>query len=288
MRLQLFVIAAILTGSLDVHAQGTVQIIASGVHHGGRVVYTYEVVNGTTHPVRRFRVGHKMPTDIKGELQLTEMPAKGRTSSFWLPTDSVGRPQGWGASLVFADESGRFAIEWVEASLDRQEFPGSSSQLENAPAPNALGEPIRPGQTVGSFFVAVPRIDTAYVNGHATVAVGESLVTVPITKRDNAPPEIIATMSRLNANEGRGQWALFNLKASARDNLDPIPELVMDPVAANGALDLSDFTLEKNGNDAWNVRLKNVEGRKYTITFKARDASGNVAVRHLEYAVPPK
>lgn len=279
-------VAVALAFSQGTSAQPSVQIIASGQHYGGKVVYRHQVVNGSTAPIKRIVLGQRLDDAGDGDLQLTEMPRGGTTSSFWLPAESVGRPSGWGAKFVFADGNERFAIEIVDAKFYRDRFPRSPAGLENAPAAGPSEQPILPGQTTNALFVVVDKIDAAYVSGSVTVEAGDSVFTASIIKRDVTPPELSIIAERVNANEGRGQWALFNVKASVTDNEDPSPLLVTSPVVANGSLAPGDVLLEKNSHSAWNLRLRNVPGRKYTMTFRAFDASGNRTEKSFEYLVP--
>lgn len=278
--------ALALTSSLTLSAQPSVQVVASGQHHGGKVVYRYHVVNGSAAPLKRIVLGQRIADNGDGALELGEMPLGGTTSSFWLPAESVGRPAGWGAKFVFAEGSERFALEFIDAKFYRERFPRSPVDLENAPQAGLAGQPISPGQMTNSMFVVVDRVDTAYVSGHVTVEVGDSVTTGVIVKGDTSAPQLSVSAERINANEGRGQWAIFRLNASVSDNEDPSPLLSVDPIVANGAIGPGDVLMEKNSNSAWNLRLRNMPGRKYTMTFRAMDASGNRSVKSFEYEVP--
>lgn len=262
------------------------QVVASGIHHRGKIIYSYDVTNSGTEPLRRVIVGQRLTTSgAAGALQLVRLPAVGPSGSFWLSNETAARPAGWAAKLVFGEEAGRFAIDWVEASHFRAEAPASPSAMENAPANSISGSPIQPGQTV-RLSVVVDKVDVSYVTGDVVLESTGSLKNVPLTKRDATPPEITLNVDRINSNEVRGQWALFNVKASVKDNEDPAPELTMEPITSNPSALPVDMSFEKNGNVAWNVRLKNVAGRRYTIAFRAVDASGNASVKTFQYAVP--
>jgi hypothetical protein len=264
-------------------AQGVPKITATGQHHGGQVVYRYEVNNASAFDLKRVIVGQFLAADGNGASELSVIPRTALSHSLWLAPEVAARPAGWGVGLVFPEESETFSLEWIEANHHRQLWPGSPA-LENAPLPQSGDRSIAVGATSNQFSVAVPRIDPQFVNGHATFDVGGRLVNVPITRQDRSPPELVLTAYRLNKNKGNGEYALFEVHVSATDNEDPAPELSV-VITANQPPGAGDVVQNKNGNNAWNLRLRNVPGRIYTMTATATDASGNVAVRTFTYAV---
>jgi hypothetical protein len=271
--------------SVFAQPQNPFTVIATAQHYGGRVVYSYEVTNRSGVPVSRFLLGFLLPTKVDGAAQLSVVPRGGTTThSLWLSPEVVARPVGWGASLEFPDESDTFAIEWVEASYSRKLWPGSPT-IEFSPTRSETGLPLAPGTTSNQFSVSVPQVDAMYVNGVVAVDLGTRMVNVPIIKKDQVAPEIRLNVNRLNQNEGNGRYAIFDVRATASDNIDPAPELSMEPVSADTALAPDDVVQDKNSNNAWNLRLRNVPGRTYTLTFRALDASGNSSVNTYSYKV---
>jgi hypothetical protein len=135
-----FVFAAILPLMVpgQTYAQGSspVVITAWGMHYGGQIVYRYQVQNFGSVPISKFIIGLYQPVTEDGFAELSVLP-KSNDSSFWLPQQVARRPDGWGALLVFPEESETFAIEWVEAAYHRKIWPqggkGDSAPVARVP-----------------------------------------------------------------------------------------------------------------------------------------------------------
>jgi hypothetical protein len=267
-------------------SQPPVVITAKGQHYGGRVVYSYEVTNRSGVPLRRFLLGHLLPTNVDGAAQLSVVPRSGSSRSLWLPPETASRPPGWGALLSFPDESATFAIEWIEGNYWAEQRPRAVAG-GNLPFQSAGAQPIASGMTSDQFSVTIDSVDPMYVDGVVAVDLGpgHGMVNVPIIKKDQLAPEIRLNVHRLNQNEGNGRYAIFDVRVSATDNIDPAPELTMEAVTADTGLSPDDVVQDKNANNAWNLRLRNVPGRTYTLTFRALDASGNSSVKMYSYKV---
>lgn len=288
MNRQFFTVAAALglsaaAAALGQSAPQPAKVTAWAQHHGGNFVYSYIVENLSDQPIRRFLIGenYEPQADVGGP-QLTVRPRLPGLSH-WLPAEVTKSPPGWGAAVAFEEENPKFSIEWIEAAYFRQISPAASADEGPAVVPGAEG--ILPGTAVSAFAISLPKADYAYANGHAAVYVGDSLSSVPIVKGDSAPPTITLTVERVNQNEARGAWALFNVRYAVSDNYDPGPVAAFEPIAANQPVASGDIVTEKNNSNAWNVKLRNVPGRIYTFSVRAFDASGNMALKQYQYSV---
>lgn len=277
------VVAAQLATSAPALAQTSpIKVTAWGQHYGGKVVYRYEFQNLSARPIRRFFIGLNAPEIGEGGPELSVAP-RGPGTSLWLSEQVSARPTGWGVGLVYPEGSAKFSLEWVEASYFKQMWP-LSPPTENAPTPVAGDQSIVSGRSV-TVSATVDAIDSAYVSGHATIDLGEHLVSVPIVKADTKAPTVKINAVRLNQNEGRGEWALFHIRTEIVDDFDPNPAVSIAPISSNQLLAGGDVTMDKNNAVAWNARFRNVPGRTYTFSVRAIDASGNEAVESFVYQV---
>jgi hypothetical protein len=260
-----------------------VKITGWGMHYGGNVHYRYQVQNGTSSPITRILIGH-YPDTTNGKAELAIPPQADTNDSFWIPADFAARPDNWGVRILYGEESDNFSLEWIEASYNKQLWP-AAPQAADAPVaiPGNFGIP--PGATWDNFSVRLPELDEGYVTGHASVTYDEKNINVPIQKGDSAAPNLTLSVERINQNESRGYWAIFDVRASTKDNYDPAPTLVFEPVTANQTIQANDVFVEaRRGN--WKVKLRNVPRRTYQLRFVSSDASGNKAVKTFEYSVP--
>jgi hypothetical protein len=267
------------TGAL---AQSTapVTVTGLGMHYGGKVIYRYQIRNSSPSPVTRVLIGHHIsPNDGKAELYV---PPDSTEDSLLIPASVAARPYGWGVLIRYAEESNYFWLEWAEAAYFKKLWPGAATITEN---PLTLpGKALPSGAMWDDFSVTLPEVDEGYVTGHASVVYGEKSINVPIQKGDALPPAVTLSVERVNQNEGKGHWAIFDVRASASDNYDPTPTLTFSPVTANQVIRAGDVSIDaKSGR--WKVKLRNAPGRIYRLQVTSSDASGNKATKVFDYAV---
>lgn len=276
-RLGLAVVAAYaLAGPAS--AQSTApSVIALAQHHGGSIVYSYQVRNTSDAPLRAFWIGLRAVAGGEGEAELS-IAALSRSPTFWLSGDVAGAPAGWGARFTYPEESSTFALEWIEGTRFFALAP--AAPREDAPVPIA-GAAIPPGAVQQGFSVTVPREDLAYVTGHAAVFTEHGVVSVPIRKGDTAPPRVMLEVTRVHGPLVDGGWAILGVRYSAVDNVDPEPVTELDVVASSGSA-REDIAVE-TANSGWTVRLRQIRGRSYVLNVTSRDASGNASTKAYTY-----
>jgi hypothetical protein len=261
------------------------KVTAWGQRLGSRTVYSYQVQNFGAQPIKQVLIGLRAPSDEgDGQAELSVKPV-GNRSNFWLVPEGARYPEGWGALLVFPEESATFYINWTEGAYFRKLWPGAAPD-PGTPFPIPGNQGVLPGTTLSGFVAVLPSDDFAYVKGHATLVYdGPGYdVTVPITAGDPTPPSLILNVDRVNQNDSKGEWAVFSVHYSASDNHDPEPKVQFEVVASPpGASD--DIVMDKSNAKAWNVRLRNVPGTTYSFRATAVDASGNLSTKDQAYAV---
>ena len=103
------IVCAILLFALSVSAYSQaavrpVQIIATGIHYGGYVIYRFQVKNNGTQSINRITLGNTGEKDSSfvGFNELPDDPAAPdlATINMWYPPEIISRPDGWGVSLL--------------------------------------------------------------------------------------------------------------------------------------------------------------------------------------------
>lgn len=284
LKISLAISAVVVCAFSNAYAQtsSSAKVIGWGMHFGGQVVYRYEVQNLSQRPIKGLMIGLNQPVSGEGSAELSVLPAT-NGSSFWLAPSTARTPDGWGAKLFFTEESEKFAIEWTEAGYYKDTWPAAGLD-QDAPIVKSPPKTIPPQATWDAFSVTLKKADFAYVNGHARVDYGNTSLTLPIEKGDGIPPDLDLRVNRTNQNGSNGRWAIFEIQATVKDNYDPSPTLVFEPITANQSLAQNSFKVDLKGN-IWKIWLENVPGGIYYMRYTASDASGNITIKVVEYNV---
>ena len=272
-----------------------VQIIATGMHYGGYVIYRYQVKNNGTQNVNRIILGYAGEEDssFAGFAALpddptVDLPMVGQ----WFPPAIISSPDGWGSKLIStADEGGQIGIDWTEGTLAKVRWP-RRLQETNAPQVYPGGKAITPGQTSNEFSVKVDRPDYAYVQGYASVRYGNNSIFVPIEKGDSIPPTLTVSANPAVLWPPNNKMVDIAVNLTVKDNFDPQPEIKLESITANEPLSAADIAGANIGTDHRRFSLRasragdNPAGRRYTLTYSATDASGNKATASTTVTVP--
>ena len=272
-----------------------VQIIATGIHYGGYVIYRYQVKNNGTQSISRITLGRTGPTD-SSFLGFTEWPDNPAVDlpmvGQWYPPTIISYPDGWGGRLITtADEGGGIGIDWVEGSFAKEFWP-RRLQEANAPKVYPGGKAIAPGQTSSEFSVKLERPDYAYVRGYASIIYGGHALPIPVEKGDITPPTLSITLSPATLWPPNDKLVSVTAAITVKDDYDPEPEIKLESITANETLAANDIQGAQLGTDDRSFSLaakragNNMAGRVYTVTYSATDGSGNKATSSATVTVP--
>jgi hypothetical protein len=268
---RIFMIGALLLHSSLTIAAPLVVVKTYGQHVGGNIVYTQEVGNAGDRDVVTLYIANdtdyvslnQPATRDRGELRV--LPLGSNFGTLQIVPSSVSGPSGWTAQIVQIEHSGQY-IAWRSP---------------------AYPEPaIAPGQTA-TFRITVPAADTAYLTGHFSARlIGASNVEAYngiMEKLDVTPPTLTLTVSPTRLQVAAGKLVTINATISVKDNYDPAPAIKLESITANKPLATGDIAGAAFGTDDRQFQLRDVNvpkgsnGRVYTITYSATDASGNKA-----------
>lgn len=253
-------------------------VTATGVHHGGKVIYRYTVHNAGTHPIMKFNIGFQEFDQGGGKAELSAIPPHNGTS-FWLPDSVSDSPPGWGVRLAFPEESENFSLEWVEAGHHKTVWPKDAAA--GTPVPLHPPHLINPGKSESQFSVTLNKPDYGYTNGHALVEYNGDTLSLKMRKGDTVAPVLLVGIQKVSKIDEH--FSLLNIVASAKDNLDPDPDIVFESITSNHPLKADDFQVstekDSGGKILQNIKLRHVKGREYHISYSATDATGNKTVK---------
>lgn len=251
-----------------------VQILAYGIHHGGQVIYRYQVRNNTASPISAVSLGVPTPgKELPGlpwsdDKTLTETPSEVSASKC--------KPFNQMACLV-----GVFQYDYMETPKTVIRMHGRELVQVPPPAVFAKTEHIAPNTTSSTAEILVPVRDRGYLNASGTVrffsnfpkdAAGRPIVELelPFTKADLAAPVITGSASAVK----RGGMLDVSVNLRVVDNLDPTPAVTLLSVTANEPLHPRDVEAALH-TDARTLSLKRNKGRIYYLTYRATDGSEN-------------
>ncbi len=272
-------------------AASPVKVTAWGLHHGGQVVYKYQVQNLGTNPIKRFFIGFYPPTaTADGAAELTVGPYYPGGTSLWLPPSVSQSPAGWGVYLSFPEESATFALAWTEAGYYKSMRP----KAHGADMPIAQNPPnvMPPGASWDQFSVSLPEPDYAYVQSHANLEYGDNEITVQMVKGDTTPPSLTVSLSPNTLWPPNDKLVSVTAAITVKDHYDPAPEIKLESITASETLAANDIQGAQFGTDDRQFSLvakragTNQAGRIYTVTYSATDASGNRATASATVTVP--
>lgn len=285
-------ILVMLSGPIS--ATEPIQVLVYGEHQRDNIVYHYTVINNGTVGFNNFVIGSEFDTTQKETWpELGKLPVgwrygkEGETGTeILLDASSTAQPAGWTPSVYGAQDSGFFFLEWT----------GGTNSVE-------------PGQTLSGFSVTIPKgkdpnlfpmpagSELKYLNGHFTVglyskAEGFKDVHGALERQDTTPPVLNVTVTPASLWPPNGKSVSITVNLSVKDDYDPAPEVKLESITANESLAEGDIADAVFGTDDRQLKLvarragAKKEGRIYTITYSATDASGNRATASTTVTVP--
>jgi len=109
---------------------------------------------------------------------------------------------------------------------------------------------------------------------------------------DKTKPTLAVTLTPATIWPPDNKMVTVNATVTAKDDLDPNPTIMLVSITANEPLDKDDIQVGKLFTDIRQFQLKakragnNLAGRIYTVTYAAKDASGNGIMKSATITVP--
>jgi len=226
-----------------------VRVAVYAEHHGGNVVYRYEVRNNGPGELRAFYIGCDCPLregDALAQLQTLPPGAQAGTidtggTHIDIPAPVTTQPSGWRVELKRPRDAPGHWLAW--------RMPAARTHAG-----------IGPGQTLSGFSVVLPQADAAYLQGNYSAHVLQNgrlvTLTAPLTLLDTTPPTLSLQALPTPSSSGASR---FRVRATAKDDRDPQPQVTVE-------------SLE---------RIDSATGEtRWSVQYSATDASGNRTTAH--------
>jgi hypothetical protein len=236
-------------------------------HVGGKIVYYYRVTNNSQANITGVTVGHDEQNDGNPKNDVNELATlpSGWNAKLGIPSTSSDSLTGWRVNVIAPEDNVPHAIAW---------------EVMNEHSPQ-----IRTGHTSYKMSVSLDKADNSYLGGHAliTFSGGNPLnLTVPVVQLDVTPPSLAVILSPDTIVSKDDQMAAVKASFILKDDYDRMPEIKLESITANEFLEPNDIRDASHGLDDRYFKLraasKSMEGRVYTVTYSATDASGNQTI----------
>lgn len=256
------------------------RVIGYGVHSNGNVVYHYRVINNTAGLPQPVSTGHieigRASFDHEPEfvvLPIYDNPLHGEGPR-------ITSPVGWRGYVGGIEGEPGNTVAW-EVKTDIEPYPL-----------------LPPGQTLTGLSVILPQADPMYLSGHFFAINHKSRdaagmhISGLIEREDTTPPTLSITANPSVLWPPNNKLVAVTIAVTTKDNYDPEPEIRLESITANEPLEPGDIADATIGSDDRQFFLAakrlgpNQEGRLYTITYSATDASGNKAAATTTVTVP--
>jgi hypothetical protein len=243
----------------------------------GKIRYYYRVINNTEHSIVSLSIGFDY---YHGVPELSELPV-GWNFNNGLPPSSVTSPSGWTPLVTTQEESNFIFINW--------DTPENDNRWD-----------IKPGQMLSGFSILLPREDNRYRVGHFDVILSNSTDVsalleaddTPPNLPDTTPPNISVTLTPNIIWPPNPKMVKVLASISVQDNRDPNPIVRLVNITCNEVIVPSQDIIAALRTDArtFFVRAertgKRKDGRVYTVTYSATDASGNTSIATATITIP--
>ena len=287
----------------DVHMQ------VYGIHQGNDIIYNYKLINNSVETLQNFVIGSTYNT-----LKAYEYPQLKRKPVGW----SYGKTGETGTEIILAPGSTRQPPNWT-ANLYGQEGTGYY-YLEWETMPDGQGTAILPGQSLAGFSVTVPlydlhefprnyynagqvlgptvgRDDDMYLRSSFKVKYWDvnkndiQNIWGVLEREDTTPPTLSITLIPSTLWPPNEKMVPITATITVKDDYDPQPVIKLLSITANEPLDKDDikaqlFTDDRQFQLKAEREGKNKAGRIYTVTYMARDGSGNKTIASATVTVP--
>jgi len=304
----------LLLGLCGLAQASALRVQVYGTHEGPNIVYHYKVINNTDISISNFVIGSIIDS-ATGE----EIPQLERSPAGW----DYGRELETGTEILLAPTSTTQPPYWTAKFYSQQEHSGNY-YLEWHIAPGGQPYVVPVGQSLAGFDVSVPLIDDKlsppnYYNAGWIVDPKKTDVDPDDDKylrssfkmsymdlktksvqavrgrlevADTTPPTLSVTLAPATLWPPNEKMVTINATIYVHDDYDPNPKIELVSITANEPLDVGDIQVGKLFTDIRQFQLKakrdgnNLAGRIYTVSYVAKDASGNMTMVGATVTVP--
>jgi hypothetical protein len=235
-------------------------------HISGKVVYSYRVTNNSAQTITAIKIGRNPQNEGNMDHEVNELVERplGWNAKSGIPPASYNAPAGWKINMTAPQENQAYAITWES---------------------NNTGK-LLAGQTQNNMSVTLNKADANFLTGHALITFSDgnpTIFTVPIERLDATPPKLVVSLNPNSLVAMNNKFVAIKASFTTKgDNYDHMPEIRLESITANEALNTDDIRDASYGLDDRYFKLRAEQQgqaeRIYKVSYSATDASGNKTI----------
>jgi hypothetical protein len=275
-----------------------IKINAWGIHHGGQIVYRYQIENNSASTIYQADIGLNSPGKELPGLPWSLNPDY---SDVPVPLDAAYCKPFYAMDCTIAV----FQFDYMPEPKTNIMMQSLESSMKPPPKVLSGAAYIRPGalSTIAELYIAPAYQSPGYLTAYGEVYLLDNntknpdgtivtSVEIPFTKLDVTPPVLSIALSPATIWPPNNKAMPVTATITVTDDYDPEPEIKLESITASEPLAANDIQGAQLGTDDRSFSLmatragNNLAGRVYTVTYSATDASGNKATASATVAVP--
>jgi hypothetical protein len=275
-------------------ANSSVRVIVSADQASSTVTYCYTIINNSQAPVNNLTIGSQfVATENDSFPELGKLPIGWRFgeqgevgTEVVLDSQGTTQPADWSAAAYGMQDSSFYYLNWSTTPGGSQEVPpGQTRSGFCATVQKGRDSRLSRDRRLSDVFDAAAR---KYLDGHFNVTLpsvtsvyGNTEVYGSIERIDTTPPVFGVTATPAKLWPPNGKLTPINLNVSVSDDHDSTPDIRLESITANESLPSGEIAGTQLGTDYRQFSLaakragSSPDGRVYSITCSATDASGN-------------
>lgn len=275
-----------------------IKINVYAVHFGGQIVYRYQIENNSNSIIDQVDLGLNSPGK--------ELPGKPWSlnpsySDIPVPLDAANCKPFVAMNCTIAV----FQFDYMPEPKTNIMMEGVENNLIPPPKVFSGAHFIKPGtlSSVAELYISPAYQSPGYLTASGSVLLFDSntkdangkvitSVEIPFTKVDVTSPTISVSLSPSTLWPPNNKLVPITATITVHDDFDPQPEIKLESITATETLATGDIQDAQIGIDDRNFSLiakrsgTSKEGRIYTVTYSATDASGNKTLASAVVTVP--
>ena len=289
----------IVVGAAPIASAGVpIKINAWGIHHGGQIVYRYQIENNSASIITQVHIGLNSPgKELPGlpwslNLDYTDIP---------VPLDAAYCKPFYAMDCTIAV----FQFDYMPEPKTNIMMSGLENNLNPPPKVFSGAEDIRPGSlsSIAELYISPAYQSPGYLTSYGEVFLLDNntknpdgkivtSVEIPFTKVDITPPTLTVTLTPATLWPPNNKQVPVTATITVKDDYDPEPEIKLESITSSEVLAADDIQGAQYGTDDRSFSLAskragtNPAGRTYTVTYSATDASGNKSTASATVTVP--
>ena len=275
-----------------------IKINAWGIHHGGQIVYRYQIENNSASNIAQVEIGLDSPGKELPGLPWSQNPDY---SDIPVQLDAAHCKPFYAMDCSITV----FQFDYMPEPKTNIMMRGLENNLNPPPKVFSGAEDIRPGSlsSIAELYIAPAYQSPGYLTAFGKVWLLDNntknpdgtivtSVEIPFTKVDVTPPTLSITLSPATLWPPNDKLVPVTATLTVKDDYDPEPEIKLESITSSEVLAADDIQGAQLGTDDRSFSLaakragSNMAGRIYTVTYSATDASGNKATASAIVTVP--